>query len=157
LTDLDVKVRKIPKNVSYETAAALTLQGLTAITLVEKAYVVQKRDYILVHAVAGGVGSLLAQLIHDKGAIVIGTTSSKDKAEFGKKNGADYVINYKEENILERVLEITKGEGVHAVLDSVGGPGFSDSIKAIRHNGIVVSFGGAAGFPSPVSISFFTL
>jgi NADPH2:quinone reductase len=157
LTDLDVKVRKIPENVSYETAAALAIQGLTAITLIEKAYVVQKGDYILVHAVAGGVGSLLAQLIHDKGAIVIGTTSSKDKAEFGKKNGADYVINYKEENILERVLEITKGEGVHAVLDSVGGPGFSDSIKAVRPNGIVVSYGGAAGFPSPVSISFFTL
>lgn len=125
--------------------------------MVEKAYVVQKGDYILVHAVAGGVGSLLAQLIHDKGAIVIGTTSSKDKAEFGKKNGADYIINYKEEDILERVLDITKGKGVHAVLDSVGGPGFSDSIKAVRQNGTVVSYGGAAGFPSPVSILFFTL
>ena len=151
LSELDVKVRKIPDNVTYETAAALALQGLTAITLVEKAYEVKIGDVILVHAVAGGVGSLLAQLIHDKGAIVIGTTSSKEKAEFAKKNGADYVINYKEENILERVLEITKGEGVHAVLDSVGGSGFEDSIKAVRYNGIVISYGSAGGPAAPVS------
>jgi NADPH2:quinone reductase len=90
-------------------------------------------------------------LIHDKGAIVIGTTSSKEKAEFAKKNGADYVINYKEENVLERVLEITKGEGVHAVYDSVGGPGFEDAIKAVRYNGSVIHFGTTAGPSPPVS------
>jgi NADPH2:quinone reductase len=152
LTNLDVKVHKIPDNISYESAAALAIQALTAITLIEGGYKVKKGDVILVQAVAGGVGSLLAQLIHDKGATVIGTTSSKEKAEFAKKNGADYVINYKEENILERVLEITKGEGVDAVLDSVGGPGFGDSIKATKYNGVVVAYGIAGGEASAVSI-----
>lgn len=151
LSNLDIRVSKIPDNISYETAAALFVQGLTAITLIEESYQVQKGDFVLVHAVAGGVGSLLAQLIHEKGATVIGTTSSKEKAEFAKQNGADYVINYKEENFVERVLEITKGEGVHLALDSVGGAGFADSIKALRTNGTVISYGSAAGPIPPVS------
>jgi NADPH2:quinone reductase len=151
VTDANIKAAKIPDNVSYETAAALGIQGLTAVTLIEKGYIVQKGDVVLVHAAAGGVGSLLVQLIHQKGATVIGSVSSDEKAEFIKKLGADYAINYKKENIVDRVLEITDGEGVHASLDSVGGADFEKSLKAIRSNGVVISFGTAAGPPPPVS------
>lgn len=153
LTDLDIRVSEIPDSISYEAAAALFVQAITAITLIEESYKVQKGEYVLVHAVAGGVGSLLAQLLNEKGAIVIGTTSSKEKAEFAKKNGAHHVINYKEENFVERVLEITEGKGVHLALDSVGGAGFADSIKSLRTNGTVISFGSAAGPIPPLEVN----
>lgn len=151
-----MKAHKIPDNVSFETAAAIATQGLTAITLVESAYKVQKGDYVLIHAAAGGVGSILVQLVHQKGGIVIGTTSSDEKAQFVKGLGADYVINYKTENIFKRVMEITQNEGVHLSLDSVGGPSFEESsIKTLRYNGLVVSYGFAAGPVPPVSDLFF--
>jgi NADPH2:quinone reductase len=85
-----------------------------------EAYNVQKGDVILVHTVAGGLGLIMAQVAKSKGATVIGTTSTKEKAEFAKANGADYVIIYREENTVQKVLEITNGEGVHAVFDGVG-------------------------------------
>ena len=85
-----------------------------------EAYHVQKGDIVLVHTVAGGLGSVLAQFAKFKGATVIGTTSTKEKAEFAKANGADHVILYREEDTVQRVLEITNGEGVHAVFDGVG-------------------------------------
>lgn len=80
----------------------------------------QKGDIILIHTVAGGLGLLMTQLAKYRGATVIGTTSTKEKAEIAKAHGADYVILYPVENTVERVLEITKGEGVHAVFDGVG-------------------------------------
>lgn len=89
------KTYKIPDNVSFETGAALGAQGLTAITLVEGAAVIQKGDFVLVHAAAGGVGGFLVQLLHEKGAIVIGITSTDEKADFVKTLGADHFINYK--------------------------------------------------------------
>lgn len=121
--------------------------------MVERAYIVQKGDIVLVHAAAGGVGSLLVQLIHQKGGVVIGTTSSDEKAAYIKGLGADHVINYKKENILERVLEITHGKGVHLSLDSIGGSTFEDSsINTLRFNGTVISFGFAAGLAPAVSV-----
>ncbi|KAI7879839.1 uncharacterized protein EV154DRAFT_450846 [Mucor mucedo] len=152
--EFDLKAHKIPDNVSFETIATIATQGLTAITLVESAYNVKKGDYVLIHAAAGGVGSILVQLVHQKGGIAIGITSSDEKAAFVKELGADHVINYKSENILQRVLEITKGEGVHLSLDSVGGASFEESsIQTLRYNGLVVSYGFAAGRPPPIEIS----
>lgn len=152
IAEAEIKAAKIPDNVSYETAAALGIQGLTAITLVNHAYNVQKGEKTLIHAAAGGVGSLLVQLIHQKGATVIASVGSDEKAEFVKKLGADHVINYKKENLIERVLEITNGQGVSLSLDSVGGPGFAESIeKIIAYNGAIISFGSAAGPPPAVS------
>jgi NADPH2:quinone reductase len=86
----------------------------------EEAYTVRKGDTILVHTVAGGLGLLFAQLIKARGATVIGTTSTKEKAELAKANGADHVILYKDEDTVERVLELTNGVGVDAVFDGVG-------------------------------------
>jgi NADPH2:quinone reductase len=110
----------VPSTVPLRTAAAALLQGLTALTFVTEAYNVQKGDHILVHTVAGGLGLLFAQLIRDRGATVIGTTSSEEKAELARANGAHHVILYKHEDTVKRVLEITGGKGVDAVFDGVG-------------------------------------
>lgn len=94
--------------------------GLTAVTFITEAYNVHKGDIILVHTVAGGLGLLFAQLIKARGATVIGTTSTPEKAALAKSYGADHVILYPVEDTVQRVLEITNGEGVHAVFDGVG-------------------------------------
>jgi NADPH2:quinone reductase len=88
---------------------------------------------------------VLVQLLHDKSAIIIAVVGTDEKAEFVKNLGADHIINYKKENINERVLEFTNGEGVHASLDSAGGLNFELSMNAIRKNGSLISYGTAAG------------
>ena len=96
------------------------LPGGTALTFVEEAYKVKPGDVILVHAVAGGLGLLFTQLIKLRGATVIGTTSTAEKAELAKSFGADHVILYHQEDVAKKVLEITNGEGVHGIFDGVG-------------------------------------
>jgi len=141
----------VPPSVSPLTAAAALTQGLTALTFIEEAYNVQKGDIILVHTVAGGLGLLFAQLIKYRGATVIGTTSTKEKAELAKANGADYVILYPVEDAVQRVLEITNGEGVHAVFDGVGKDTFDNNFKLIRRKGTLVSVGNASGAVPPMA------
>ena len=94
--------------------------GLTAITTMTEAYYVKKGDIILVHTVAGGLGLSFTAYAKSRGATVIGTTSSEAKAAIAKSYGADHVILYTKEDTVRRVLEITGGEGVHAVFDGVG-------------------------------------
>jgi NADPH2:quinone reductase len=113
-------VYAVPESISTRLAAAALLQGLTAVSFFEEAYKVKKGDTILVHTVAGGLGLLFAQLGKRIGATVIGTTSTSAKAELAKQNGADHVILYPVEDTVQRVLEITNGEGVDAVFDGVG-------------------------------------
>lgn len=110
----------LPDSISTREGAAGLLQGLTALTFVTEAYKVKKGDSILVHTVAGGVGSLFAQLARRVGATVIGTTSTFEKAKFAKENGVDHVILYTQEDTVARVLELTNGEGVDAIFDGVG-------------------------------------
>ncbi|OAD71859.1 hypothetical protein PHYBLDRAFT_146839 [Phycomyces blakesleeanus NRRL 1555(-)] len=148
-----ISVVKLSDNVSYETAAASVLQGLTAWTMVRDGYPVKKGDYILVHAAAGGVGLLLCQMCKHLGAHVIGTVSSNEKAKIALENGAEFVINTNEENTVERVNEITGGLGCHAVLDGVGKATFSDSLEAVRRLGTVISFGNASGTVPPINIA----
>jgi len=114
------RVVPVPPSVSTLTAAAALLQSMTAVAFFEEAYNVQKGDTILIHTVAGGLGLIFTQLAKYRGATVIGTTSTQEKAELAKANGADYVILYPTEDTVQRVLEITKGEGVDAVFDGVG-------------------------------------
>ena len=94
--------------------------GATALTFITEAYNVRAGDVILVHTVAGGLGLLFAQLAKARGATVIGTTSTPEKAALARAHGADHVILYKQEDTVQRVLEITGGEGVHAIFDGVG-------------------------------------
>lgn len=114
------QVHPLPPSIDLLTAAAALLQGLTALTMMCESHNVQKGETVLVHTVAGGLGLIFAQIAHARGATVIGTTSSKEKAELAKKHGADHVILYTEEDTVQRVLEITNGEGVEAVFDGVG-------------------------------------
>jgi NADPH2:quinone reductase len=110
----------LPDSVSTLQGAASLVQGLTALTFITEAYDVKKGDTILVHAVAGGLGLQLTQAIKSRGATVIGTTSTPEKAELAKQYGADHVILYKSEDTVKRVLEITGGKGVEAVYDGIG-------------------------------------
>ena len=96
------------------------MQGLTALTFASEAYDVRQGDRVLVHTVAGGLGLWLAQVCKRRGAVVIGTTSTQEKAEVARAHGADYVILYRDEDVAARVLEITGGEGVHVIFDGVG-------------------------------------
>ncbi|KAJ7657985.1 NAD-P-binding protein [Mycena rosella] len=142
-------VHILPSNVSTRIGAAALSQGLTALTFIEEAYKVKKGDTILVHTVAGGLGLLFAQLIKARGAIVIGTTSTREKAELAKAHGASHVILYKEEDTVQRVLELTNGVGVDAVFDGVGKDTFDSNFKMLKRKGTLVSLGNASGAVPP--------
>jgi NADPH:quinone reductase len=118
--DWNTTVYAVPDEISTRVAAAALLQGLTTLAQMTEAYDVKEGDTILIHTVAGGVGLLHAQVAKARGAIVIGTTSTPEKAELAKANGADHVILYKQENTVERVLELTNGQGVNVIYDGVG-------------------------------------
>ncbi|KAI8986772.1 NAD-P-binding protein [Trametes punicea] len=139
----------LPEDIDTRTAAAALTQGATALTFVTEAYNVQKGDIILVHTVAGGLGLFFAQLIKARGATVIGTTSTPEKAELAKQYGADHVILYTKEDTVQRVLELTNGEGVHAIFDGVGKDTFESDFKMIRRKGTIVSVGNASGAVPP--------
>lgn len=149
-------VEKISDDVTYEQAASIGVQALTAWTMVRDGYKVQKGDTILVHAAAGGVGLLLCQMAHHLGATVIGTVSTDEKAQLARENGADHTIIYTRENVVERVNEITQGLGCHAVLDGVGKSTFQDSLAVTRRLGTLISFGNASGAIPPFSITCLT-
>jgi NADPH2:quinone reductase len=141
------KTHVIPSSLSPGIAAASFLQGLTALTLIKEAYEVKKGDWVLVHAAAGGVGLWLCQLLKAVGARTIGTASTSEKIELAKKNGTDYMINYKEEkNLVEKVKEITGGEGVNVVYDSTGKDQFDNDLEVIARKGTVVSYGNSVSF-----------
>ncbi|APR54325.1 quinone oxidoreductase [Sphingomonas koreensis] len=136
---------KLPDAISDEVAAAVMLKGCTAEYLVERAARVQPGMTVLVHAAAGGTGQLLVQWIKHLGATVIGTAGSPEKAARARALGADHVIEYKREDIAERVREITGGAGVPVVLDGVGGSTWEASLKSAARRGLIVSFGNAGG------------
>lgn len=135
------KIHRIPSSLAPGTAAAAMLQGLTALTMIREAYHVQPSDWILVHAAAGGVGLWLCQLLKAVGAKVIATASSEEKLQLARENGASFGIDYKTEDIVGRVMEITGAEGVHAVFDGVGKDTFEADMQVVRRKGTLVSFG----------------
>jgi NADPH2:quinone reductase len=106
-----------------------------------------------VHAAAGGVGLWLCQLLKAVGARVIGTASTPAKIELAKANGAEFMINYSHENVVDKVNEITNGQGVPVVFDSVGASTFEDSMKIVARKGTMVSFGNASGAVPPFPIA----
>jgi len=135
----------LPDNVSYEAAASMMLKGLTAEYLLHRTYRVKDGDVILVHAGAGGTGSILCQWGKALGATVIATVGSRDKAELAKANGADHVILYRDEDVAARVQEITKGERCDVVYDGVGKDTFMASLDSLKPFGLLASFGNASG------------
>ena len=136
---------KLPKAISYETAAAAMLKGLTAHYLLRRTFKVKKGQTILVHAAAGGVGLILCQWGKALGAQVIGTVGTPEKAKLAKKAGAKHCILYREEDFVARVREITGGELCNVVYDGVGKATYPGSLDCLRPLGLFVSFGNASG------------
>lgn len=147
------KTIKIPSSISSSDACAAILQGLTAITLVEEAYKVQKDDWILVTAASGGVGCWLCQVLKAKGAHTIATVGSEGKVAVAKENGADVVLVEGPNVVEEKVQECTKGKGVSAVFDGVGKSTFDRSLGVLARKGTLASFGNASGAVEPFAIS----
>ncbi|KAI2471245.1 NAD(P)-binding protein [Annulohypoxylon bovei var. microspora] len=147
---------KIPSSLPPQVAAASLLQGLTALTLVREAHPVQKGDWVLVHAAAGGTGLWLVQLLKSIGAHAIGTASTPAKVATALKAGAEHVINYSVEDVKQRVSELTSGKGVVAVFDGVGRSTFDLSLEVLARKGSLVSFGNASGAVPPVTIARLT-
>jgi NADPH2:quinone reductase len=142
---------KIPKGVSDQQAAAIMLKGMTAQYLIRRTYRVAKGDYILVHAAAGGVGLLLCQWAKSLGAKVIGVVGSQPKADLASKNGCRYTLIMGQDDIVARVKEITRGEGVAVVYDGVGKDVFMLSLDCLRPLGMMVTFGNASGPVPPIA------
>ncbi len=139
------RVVALPDVIDDRTAAAMMLKGMTAHYLLRRTYPVQADETILVHAAAGGVGLLLCQWAKHLGATVIGTVGNDQKAELARAHGCHHTIVYTRENFVERVQEITHGEGVAVVYDAVGKAVFMDSLDCLRPLGIMVTFGNASG------------
>lgn len=142
----------LPDAIDFGTGAAMMLKGLTAQSLLRRAFRVEAGHTILIHAAAGGVGLILTQWAKHLGATVIGTVGSPEKAELALKNGCDHVINYHKEDFAARVKEITNGEGCHVVYDGIGKATFGGSLDSLRPLGYFVSFGSASGAIEPFDI-----
>jgi NADPH2:quinone reductase len=136
---------KLPEAISYETAAATMLKGMTVCYLLRRTFVVKPGDTVLIHAAAGGVGLIASQWASALGATVIGTVGSKDKAELAKANGCHHPILYREEDFVARVKDITDGKLCDVVYDGVGKTTFPASLDCLRPLGMFVSFGASSG------------
>jgi NADPH2:quinone reductase len=143
---------KIPDGIDFEQAAACLLKGQTAEYLLQRTYPLQAGETCLFHAAAGGVGMLFGQWAKSIGASVIGTVGSEEKAEQARAHGFTHIINYRTEDVVQRVLEITNGEKVPVVYDGVGKDTFDMSLDCLRPRGLMVSFGNASGAPDPLDL-----
>ncbi len=139
------RVAKLPKAISDETAAGMMLKGLTVRALLRSVYKVKRGETILFHAAAGGVGVIFTQWAKALGVKVIGTVGSDDKIAVAKAHGCAHVINYRTDDVVARVKEITKGAGVPVVYDGVGQATFMTSIDCLKPRGLLVCFGNASG------------
>jgi NADPH2:quinone reductase len=136
---------KLPADISYETGAAMMLQGMTVRYLLKETYPVTKDSVILLHAAAGGIGLIACQWARYIGATVIGTVGSDEKAKLAKDYGCTHTINYRTEDFVARVKELTGGKGVDVAYDSIGKDTFPKSLDCLRPRGLWVSFGNASG------------
>ncbi len=143
----------LPDAISFETAAAMTLQGLTVQYLFRRTFPLRGGETILFHAAAGGVGLIASQWAKALGVTMIGTVSSDEKAALARAAGCTHVINYKTENFVQRAHEITDGKGVPVVYDSIGKDTFIGSLDCLAPLGSMVSFGNASGAVPPFSLN----
>ncbi|MEM5427502.1 quinone oxidoreductase [Cupriavidus oxalaticus] len=136
---------KLPDAIQCETAAAMTMRGLTSAYLLRRIYAFKEGDAILLHAAAGGVGLIVSQWAKLLGLTVIGTVSSEAKAEVARAHGCDHTIDYTREDVARRVRELTDGVGVNVVFDSVGKTTFEASLDSLKRRGLMVCVGTASG------------
>lgn len=142
----------LPEAIDDQTAAALMLQGMTAEYLIRRLYPVLAGQTVLWHAAAGGVGLIACQWLKHLGVRVIGTVGSEQKAELARAHGCSDTIVYTRENFTDRVRDLTQGEGVPVVYDSVGHDTFEGSLDCLSPRGLMVSFGNASGPPPPLQL-----
>lgn len=147
------KVVKVPASLPAKVGAASLLQGLTALTLIREAHAVQKGDWVLVHAAAGGTGQWLCKLLKSVGAHTIATASTAEKLALATKAGAEHVINYTTDDVKAKVMQLTGDKGVVAVFDGVGKSTFDLSLSCLARKGSMLSFGNASGAVEPLSIA----
>jgi NADPH:quinone reductase len=144
---------KIPDHVSFETAAAAMLQGMTAHYLTHSTYALKSGDTCLVHAAAGGTGALVVQMAKMRGARVFGTVSTEEKAKIARAAGADETIRYTEKDFAAEVKRLTDGRGVDVVYDSVGQSTFDKSLDSLRPRGVLALFGHSSGAVPPFDLN----
>lgn len=145
------KLVKIPDAIDDKSAATMMLKGLTAHYLLFRTYPVKAGDTILIHAASGGVGLMVCQWAKHLGATVIGTVGSEEKAQLAKANGCDHAIFYRNEDIVERVRELTDGKGVAVVYDGLGQSTFEASLDSLQPFGTMVTYGNVTGQIEPFS------
>jgi NADPH2:quinone reductase len=143
---------KIPEQLDFNQAAAAMLQGMTAHYLTHSTYPIKSGETALIHAAAGGVGSLLVQMCKHLGARVIGTAGSEEKARLARDAGADDVIIYTEQDFESETRRLTDGQGVHVVYDGVGKDTFDKDLNVLRPRGYLVLFGGSSGAVPPFDL-----
>jgi len=141
---------KLPAEISCETAAAMTMRGLTSAYLMRRVWPLRAGDVVLIHAAAGGVGLIVSQWAKLLGLTVIGTVSTEAKADVARAHGCDHVINYRREDIAKRVRELTDGVGATVVYDSVGKDTFAASLDSLKRRGLLVCVGTASGPIPPI-------
>ncbi|MBC7501910.1 MAG: quinone oxidoreductase [Herminiimonas sp.] len=144
---------RIPDSISFETAAAMMLQGMTVQYLFRRTFALRGGETILFHAAAGGVGLIACQWARAMGVTMIGTVGSEEKAALAKAHGCTHTINYNQENFVERVKEITDGKGVPVVYDSIGADTFIGSLDSLSPLGMMVSYGSASGPVPPFGLN----
>lgn len=149
LVDQELAV-PVPESISWEDAAALPLQGMTAHYLINSTFRVESGHNVLIHAGAGGVGGIAIQLLKARGATVFTTVSSDEKAEIAAAHGADHVLRY--EGFAENVKDLTDGAGLDVVYDGVGKDTFEESLTVLKTRGMAVLFGGASGQVAPFDL-----
>ena len=142
----------LPNGITDKQGAAMMLKGMTTQYLIRQIFKVKRGDTILFHAAAGGVGLIACQWAKSLGATVIGTVGSEEKAKLAKAHGCDHPIIYTKEDFVERVKEITKGEKLPVVYDSIGKDTWPKSLDCLRPFGLLVSFGQASGAIGPVDL-----
>ncbi|MDP9313338.1 MAG: quinone oxidoreductase [Chloroflexota bacterium] len=143
------KLVPVPPDIDLQVAAAVLLQGMTAHYLVSSTFPITPGQRVLIHAAAGGVGLLLVQLAKQRGALVIGTVSTEEKAQLAREAGVDYIIRYTEQNFVSETRRLTDGAGVDVVYDSVGKTTFEGSLDCLRPRGYLVLFGQSSGAVPP--------
>ena len=141
----------LPDAISFETAAAMTMRGLTAAYLLRRIWPLEAGDTVLVHAAAGGVGLIVCQWARHLGLRVIGTTSTQEKAEVARAHGCDHVLVGPGDELARAVRDLTDGEGVRVVYDGVGHDTFEASLRSLRRRGLLVCLGTASGPVPPIS------
>ena len=141
---------KLPAGIAFETAAAMTMRGLSTAYLLTRIRPLGPGDTVLLHAAAGGVGLILTQWATLLGIRVIGTVSSEEKAAVARAHGCEHVVVYTRENVAERVRELTGGAGVPVVFDSIGRATFASSLDSLARRGLLVCFGTSSGRIPPI-------